>query len=249
MDTFINSLPQNMTNEDYPLYIIADYNEGNVCTKAQVATAKAKGWLILDSYGNEYKGINALTAIILSVGTDGLTTYCPEYSIDLSSTENIAAYKASVSDNTVALTRVWTVAAGEGILLRSLAGGAVEEEVTVDDNITANTDNAFVGTLTDIILPATEDNATNFVLSKVDGVVGFFRANNTPIAAGKAYLPIESYDAARGITFVFDDTTGIIEVTPEQSAEDGAVYTLGGVRTTAPAKGLYIKNGKKVVVK
>ena len=41
-------MPQNETNAPYKLYIFSDLdvygNEGNICTKSQVAVAKAKGW-------------------------------------------------------------------------------------------------------------------------------------------------------------------------------------------------------------
>ena len=255
MDALINSLPQNITGENYALYIYdnTEANEGNVMTKSQVATAKAKGWTSYNNIGgwpwNEYEGSDDLTSITVAVSADGIATYCPEYDVDFSSATTIAAYKASVNGNTVNLTRVETVAAGEGVLIRSLNGGAVEEELPIAADATANEDNAFVGVLEATTLSNTEGNATNFVLSKVDGVVGFFKANNTQLAAGKAYLPVENYNAARSLTIVFDDTTGIIEVAPEQADDDAAVYTLGGVRTTTPQKGLYIKNGKKVMVK
>lgn len=45
MDAFIASLPQNKTYKTYELYIYDERsNEGNVCTKSQVASAKTKGW-------------------------------------------------------------------------------------------------------------------------------------------------------------------------------------------------------------
>jgi hypothetical protein len=44
-----------------------------------------------------------------------------------------------------------------------------------------------------------------------------------------------------------DGTTAIRET--KQSREDDAYYTLQGQRVVNPGKGLYIKNGKKVVIK
>ena len=44
-----------------------------------------------------------------------------------------------------------------------------------------------------------------------------------------------------------DGTTGIRET--KQLKEDGAYYTLQGQRVQNPGKGLYIKDGKKVVIK
>ena len=50
------------------------------------------------------------------------------------------------------------------------------------------------------------------------------------------------------IKFQKADPAGISTISANQTAEQG-VYTLQGVRVSAPAKGLYIINGKKVMVK
>lgn len=188
--------------------------------------------------------------VTVSVGDAGLATYCPKYGLYFSEATAIAAYKASVSDSTVKLTRVETVAAGEGVLLRSLSGNAVEEELPVAADVEKNQDNAFVGTLENITLYTENGDVTNFILSKVDGVVGFFRVANDGVTlpAGRAYLPVENYNAARAFSIVFnDDTTGIVEVASKHPV--GAIYTLWGVCVKTPGKGLYIKNGKKMLVK
>ena len=46
MDALISSLPQNMTSAPYSFYVYdnTESDEGNVCTKSQVAAVKAKGW-------------------------------------------------------------------------------------------------------------------------------------------------------------------------------------------------------------
>ena len=258
MDALVSSLPK--TGGTLRVYYEISRNEGNVMTKAQVAAAKAKGWTPYYYDSNswrwlEYEG-GIPESVTVTVGEDGLATFCPEYDVDFSSTTTIAAYKAAVSGNAVKLTRVETVAAGEGVLLRSLSGDAVEEELpTIDAETAMNADNAFVGTLTDITFTGnkTADGATVYVLAKSEGKVGFFTSTSDnariEVGAGKAYLPVKS-DASRSLALVFDDdTTAIIEIAPSQSADDDAVYTLGGARVKTAGRGLYIKNGKKVVIK
>ena len=193
----------------------------------------------------------------VSVGADGLATYCPAYNLDFSEARDIAAYKATISDNTAILTRVETVAAGEGVLLRSFAEGAATEDIPTIADATRNEENAFVGTTEAMVLYEKAGSVTNFVLSKVDGVVGFFKAKpeadgGTSVGAWKAYLPVENYNpeaAIKGISFIFVDATGISDVIVQPSTEDDAFYTLSGIRVKNPMKGIYIKNGKKVVVK
>jgi hypothetical protein len=73
------------------------------------------------------------------------------------------------------------------------------------------------------------------------------------VKAGKAYLPVptsivESLAGAR-LTFVFEDeTTGIRSIENGEWGIDN-YFDLQGRKIAKPAKGLYIKNGKKVVVK
>ena len=43
------------------------------------------------------------------------------------------------------------------------------------------------------------------------------------------------------------NTTGIDEIT--SAKDDGYYYTLSGVRVDKPAKGVYIRNGKKYIFK
>ena len=82
---------------------------------------------------------------------------------------------------------------------------------------------------------------------------------------GKAYLKVSTEAATTPATaalarsFVFrgdDETTGIGEIVIEGDAgisgtanADGRIYNLQGQQVTAPVKGLYIKNNKKVVIK
>ena len=60
MDALISSLPQNETNNTNYWYIYNKKDDGNICLKAHVAAAKAKGWIPYcsdnDIVWSEYKG-------------------------------------------------------------------------------------------------------------------------------------------------------------------------------------------------
>ena len=263
MDALIESLPQT-TDGKLNVYDATSESEGNVMTKVQVAAAKAKGWTpqyLLKNYTwSPYDGSTPESITVTVDGEVGLATFCSEYGVEFSEDMPIAAYKASVSGNTVTLTRVYTVAAEEGVLLKALDDydGEAVELPTIEDGTAANDGNAFVGTLTDIVFEGnkTEDGETVYVLAMSGGKVGFFTNDNASkieVGAHKAYLPVvkdDSADETRGLTLVFgDDTTSIVEIAPKASAADDAFYTLGGVRVKTPGRGLYIKNGKKVFIK
>ena len=194
--------------------------------------------------------------VSLTVSSAGLATYTPSYNLDFSSASNITAYKAAVSGTAITLTKVTTVAAGEGVLLRGKAGEETTEAIAVATSATtANAGNEFVPVTGEIDqLAETDGDYTNFVLNKVDGVVGFYKANNTHVAAGKAYLKVLTStlgtETGKSMKLVFDDeTTGITEVSNAAKASDKAYYTLSGQRVNAPVKGLYLHNGKKVIIK
>lgn len=67
----------------------------------------------------------------------------------------------------------------------------------------------------------------------------------------RAYLQVEqpAGEGARTLTFVVDGETTAIEGVAAEGQQNGAVYNLNGQRVEKAGKGLYIQNGKKVVLK
>ena len=66
------------------------------------------------------------------------------------------------------------------------------------------------------------------------------------ITAGKAYLAVPTSQARQG--FTFGRSTGIESVVSETRTDGKTVFDLQGRRVEQPAKGLYIVNGKKVII-
>ncbi|MBQ9651368.1 MAG: hypothetical protein IJV13_04045 [Prevotella sp.] len=93
-----------------------------------------------------------------------------------------------------------------------------------------------------------------YILASDDGVAKFFVPSGSgTLKKGKAYLQtsktLTPTAGSKGIEMIFEDeTTGIQNVAPA-SAVNGKYYNLMGVEVAHPTKGVYIVNGKKVVVK
>ncbi len=92
------------------------------------------------------------------------------------------------------------------------------------------------------------------MLSNKNGNFGFHDVALTNVPARKAFLPIDDPDPnpVRSFNIVFedDDTTGINAVNNEERICNDTWYDLQGRKIQMPTqRGLYIHNGKKIVVK
>ena len=92
-------------------------------------------------------------------------------------------------------------------------------------------------------------DGTIWVLAVQDGEAGFARlATGKKLSAGKAYLQVAA--AGAKLQFVVDDEATAIEgIKSAVDFSDGDWYNLQGVKVSTPQKGIYIHNGKKVVIK
>lgn len=113
---------------------------------------------------------------------------------------------------------------------------------------------------------ANEDGKTNYVLAykgyhevtgeRVIGKESFYRVQRTGImsAGNQAYLPVDNSALAQMLNLVFDDseTDGIKEtLKPALTQQNSVYYNLSGQRVNGvpTSRGIYIVNGKKVIVK
>lgn len=73
--------------------------------------------------------------------------------------------------------------------------------------------------------------------------------SDIPFAANRAYLKLSAETSgAKTMHIVIGDATGITSVNNGTAASE-TIYNLNGQRIASPAKGLYIKNGKKMIIK
>lgn len=97
-------------------------------------------------------------------------------------------------------------------------------------------------------VPGGQNNVPVYVLSKSGSIVGFYKYRGI-LPPHRAYLQLPANSLVHSFEFMFDDDeTGIIDVSSEMSeGRDDIYYDLNGRRVLNPTKGLYIKNGKKVI--
>lgn len=185
----------------------------------------------------------------IAVTSAGYATYVSDNDLDYSGLA-VKAYKALVSEKAISFTKVTTVPAGEGVMLQGAEGTYNVPVAASAVAAWADIDNAFVRGSDAPVASDNGDGKYNYVLSTDDkGVVGFYKANGNTVARNRAYL--QSTTNAARLAFNFDDetgeATGISEM--KNAKADAAIYNLNGVRVKNMTKGLYIMNGKKVIVK
>ena len=176
----------------------------------------------------------------VTITSAGYATYCSEKNLDFSNT-GLTAYKATITGTEVSFDEVKQVPAGQGVLLKGARGTYT---VPVAANASALTSNDFIG-----VTEETPINETGiFVLMNIDGVVGFYKttAASFTVGAHTAYLPALP-SSARNFIAIDGEATAIKTI--ESKQQSGEIYNLAGQRVKSAQKGLYIINGKKVVIK
>lgn len=232
-------LPKGSVREKYNVYD----NPSRIGVTKVVITGS------IDSYITE-EGIKSPTITTVSetikVTSAGLATFASEDALDFTSVDGIEAYIAKEESGAIKLHKVNKVPAETGVLLRSVAGGAKAADVPVATTTDDVTNNIFVRG-TGAAVASSEGGKYNYVLGKHNGEVGFYKAGNMVVATDKAYL--QTTVASARIAFDFDDVTALTLVNSEKKTVNSDVFDLQGRKVANPTKGLYIVNGKKVVVK
>ena len=188
--------------------------------------------------------IETIEATITS--TTGFATFCSNKALDFTGINTIEAYYAKTVENgNVYLLRIYgTVKAGTGLVLK----GATTR-IPVAESGDELEGNMLIGVSAD-----TDVNAsTDYVLTEKNGVAVFAQTgvNKATVAAGHAYLRVPVAQArTRAIGIGGEGTTGI-DNTFIDNCEQGemVIYNLGGQRVKNAAKGLFIINGKKKILK
>ncbi len=173
-------------------------------------------------------------------------TFCSTGSISFTGNTGVKAFIASSYDETsqkISLQEVSSLPHSTGAILHAepdiylFATTATHAPVAV---------NLLKGVTVDTAISETEGDKTNYLLSNGE----FGKANAGILAAGKAYLQLPTSQAgAKHIGMIEEETTGV-DLVVSHNVTDNVYYTLGGIRIAKPAqKGVYINNGRKVIVK
>jgi hypothetical protein len=180
----------------------------------------------------------------------GASTLCVPKAVSIP--EGITAYTGTLSDDNTTLTLSTisgTIPANQPVILEGEAGTYSFPFATAD---AATKVGSLEGNATAAAVTPTVENATICVLDKVNNKLGFYKWEGE-IPAYKAYLPVPTAAGAPAIRVVYGDEPGnvtSIESIAAEASESAPIYTLSGRQVKGQvAPGIYIKGGKKILVK
>lgn len=224
-------------------------------TTTHTWTGNASSVTFTRSSGSSYLQFTKISVVLaskVSITSAQYATFCDDIARDFSAS-GITVYAATASATSVAFDEVTdgVVPANTGVVLYSasvlndVAIPATTKTATYD--FSAN-EMVGVNSQTTIALDG-GSGKTNYILANGGSGVGFYKAavGGAKLAAHKAYLSTATASASRDFLGFNEGTTGVNEVKTQKV--DGEYYNLAGQRVAQPTKGLYIVNGKKVIMK
>ena len=225
--------------------------------------------------GEEYVSCNSTYTFIATASTSlqaefvdhvsatitsyGYASFSSTYALDFTSVNNVEAYIAAVNNgSSISMQKVTgKVAANTGLILKSTNGGAADVTIPVTAetgtsyNTETNPTNYLFAINSDYDLKKS-NNGTNYVLSVQDKKVVFAPIGTTsaPVKAGQAALWLPASGSAKALALSFgDNVTGIEAVSTVEPQGAKTYYNLQGQRVSEPKQGIYVVDGKKVLVK
>lgn len=232
-------------------------NCGNASENVRVCLSVEAAHLLLD----ESKTTITDTEVTGTVSASGYNTFSSIFPLDLSTINGAKAYAATSinANNAVELEEATgKVPAEYGLMVQGVANA--EFTVKPTSGATAEIKNnmlvgmPFGGQVT----KATK--GFNYVFGYTDPEQpGFYQVDGVlpTLQAGRAYLYttqdllVTSTGGAPALTISLgdDETTGIRSIDNGKLTIDNVYYDLSGRRVAQPTKGVYVVNGKKVVIK
>lgn len=182
--------------------------------------------------------IEPVTALPVTITAAGYATiYAP---VALTVPTDVTAYGSAVDGDRLVLTEIagGVIPANTAVVLAGAAGtynltiGGEAGEVTTD--------------LTGVIATAAAPANAYTLQAPAGEATGFYPYTGTNVNGFKAYL--ETAAGIKGFAFDLGTATGIEEV-EAVAPKEVVIYDLAGRRVQKAVKGLYIINGKKVIVK
>ena len=222
-------------------------------------TTGAAGDYVLTLANNGNTWITGVSLVKTQSATVNMNVKANKYGtfiapFDVTIPEGIEAYTIeSISGSALNLTEVeTTISANTPVILKNTTGDEYNHDFTgaslaVEDSYTAD---YLTGVYTAATIAASDESDTRYVLQTQESVQAFYKVDAAFTAtANRCYLTVPVSSGVKAFYFDIDGETGLENLNVNDNKRDEAIFNLAGQRVAKAQKGLYIVNGKKVVVK
>ncbi len=196
------------------------------------------------------KKANYLDVKIISINTSiTATTLVSTKALDFTGTDVNAYIATGTNETSVVMEQKYKIPANTPVYITATTGGYYTIPLLEGDADDVRENKLMAGANAKIASDATY---TYYVYGVKSGVAGFYKvsASGITVPTGKAYLQTDTPTTARDfLDFTFGEQTTTAINAIEQQRTDGVFYNMAGQRIQNPTRGLYIVNGKKVIIK
>ena len=169
--------------------------------------------------------------------------------------DGVEAYTLNYNGGeTVTATPVTTtLPANTPVLINASEGAYTFKTTATTGAVATGSDPVTIDALTGVYTETTVPESSYILWANAENPIGFYQVDGSTnkVAAYRAYLTAEG-TGVKALTVDYDGSeTGISETmkNTENEKKNNAVFDLSGRRVVKPTKGLYIVNGKKIVIK
>jgi hypothetical protein len=261
------STPITATDDNY-INMTLSPNSGSTNAAQTMTLAPGKAYLHIPKNVPSTVGSSQTINLSASGNKEAYVSACD---LDFTGVDGLTAYIVTgynSNGNTILVTPVKKVSVNTPLYLKGEKNEYTGVPSTAQEMVYVNMLRGSATSTSNVL--AVDGDFTTWTLSRGTGIWGPYGSDNPNFPKGKSYLPVPTsyivasrgyvnsdvteveaeviYVKLGGLNGEDDETTGIRELMNDGESE--VWYNLKGQRIDTPTKkGLYIKNGKKVVVK
>lgn len=195
---------------------------------------------------------------LTAIGENTYGTYYIDYPITVPDNVGVYIGNADLTNGRISMTKATdhVIPAETGVVLVGDDNSATSCTMTTNCGAGTLDKGSLRGSLVNKDITGFNDQYLVFGRSTdANRTLGFYKpaSSITSIPANKAFIEIPNTSSVQGLALNFGDNTetGITlnQLLAPETQNAGTVYDLSGRRVSTPAKGCYIRNGKKVFIK
>lgn len=225
----------NWNNDDQRWYLEM-VDESPVCDLTHLNEGDVEGLIAMAAENNVPMTYTA------TVSAAGYSTLCVPFDAELPADSEVEVYSLTdVADGAVQGEKVSSVEANKPVLLKNEGTLELTSTAVVAPESTVN--GLLTGVYASEVIPE-----GSYVLQKQNEEVAFFRVGATQptVVPFRAYLTVPNNEAP--VLRIGGATTGVESMSVMEN-QPSVVYDMMGREVASPVKGIYIVNGKKMVIK